>query len=634
MTLVDGLERGSRYTLSPLVDRVLAHDNLLRAWERVRGNAQARGVPGPAIRKYGSDVIARLTALESAVRSGDYQPGVLRPVEIPKSSGGSRTLEIPSVADRVLERALSQVLAVELDPEFSPLCSAYRPGMGVDDAIAHIVDAREDGDRWIIRTDIKDCFDSLDHDRLVDELRRRMDDPWLIDLVRSLLSRPSGREGFSKRKHRGVPQGAPLSPLLTNLFLSRFDRAMCAQGLSAVRYADDVAIPVRTEREGEHGLRVVRREVERIGLSLNDAKTSITSFEDGFSFLGVEIDGQFPDNNVPRLDRDVARTVYIAARGASAGARNGSLWFRAGERSLEIPLKSVGQIVTFGPIGISGWLRSEAMYRGIDVVHLSMRGNYLGRLDSARTGRPELIRRQYALQADDPLRLNVARSMAAGKLANQRALLMRRARSGADDLGRRIDSLESLRRKVLRARSIDQLRGYEGTGARDYFGGLAGLLSPDLGFEGRKRRPPPDPVNAALSFGYAVLLSSVIGACRIAGLDPHVGFLHAERRGKPALALDLMEEFRSTVVDTVVVECFRRRILTQQCFSTREGASRFSDEGKRAFVAALETRLLTVFAHIPSGVRMSYRKAMTFQARQIAQILVEERSGYEPVRWR
>lgn len=178
------------------------------------------------------------------------------------------------------------------------------------------------------------------------------------------------------------------------------------------------------------------------------------------------------------------------------------------------------------------------------------------------------------------------------------------------------------RHTLVKATSRSQLLGIEGIAAQSYWGAYEALLPAEIGFGGRARRPPPDVVNATLGYAYAVLLGEAVTALGIAGLDPACGLLHVDDFKRPNLGLDLMEEMRPVIVDRVVLELFRNKTLTVNSGrddSAHKGGVLLTENGRRALLAALEDRLLTVFRHVESGYRVSYRRALQLQAVSVAQ---------------
>lgn len=179
--------------------------------------------------------------------------------------------------------------------------------------------------------------------------------------------------------------------------------------------------------------------------------------------------------------------------------------------------------------------------------------------------------------------------------------------------------------------------GHEGTATREYFRALRSVIDPSWGFTARERRPPPDPVNAMLSYGYTLLVHDAIAALETVGLDAAVGFVHQARWGRPCLALDLIEEFRPVIVDAVVLRCVTSGVVRFEEFAvTPDRGCRMADRARQAFLAAYERRMLTIFTHEPSGRRVSYRVGLGLQAKALARAVLSPDQGnrYQPVRWK
>jgi CRISPR-associated protein Cas1 len=197
------------------------------------------------------------------------------------------------------------------------------------------------------------------------------------------------------------------------------------------------------------------------------------------------------------------------------------------------------------------------------------------------------------------------------------------------------ETLAITRLVLADAASADQILGHEGAASREYFRAWRHLIGDSWGFTTRERRPPPDPVNAMLSFGYTLLAQEAIAALEMAGLDAAVGFLHRARWGRPCLALDLMEEFRPVIVDAVVLRCASAGIVRFEEFETDPGCGcRMNARARQAFLAAYERRMLTIFTHEPTGRRVSYRVGMSLQARALARTVLDPERSYRPVRWK
>ena len=254
--------------------------------------------------------------------------------------------------------------------------------------------------------------------------------------------------------------------------------------------------------------------------------------------------------------------LAIQEQGALLGWRHGALVISLkGEVKRTLPPHDVEIVHLYGHVSLTPAARLALLGRGVDVMFFSSHGQYRGQLLSglSKSAARRLKQYQYLSKPLDTLRL--ARIFVDGKLQNQRALLQRSNRGrNLDKISRAIESLERARRSAETSSDLDMLRGVEGHGAAVYFGALGLALKTNLfTFRTRTRRPPRDPVNSALSYAYMLLLRRVEGALRRAGIDPYLGALHATGRGKPSLALDMMEPLRPLVVDRMMLRLFNRK---------------------------------------------------------------------------
>lgn len=272
---------------SGLLARALEEHSLLAAWERVRDNDGAAGVDGQSIEAFGRHLFGQLQQLKSEVEHGRYAPQPLMCVDIPKRHGGTRRLAIPAVRDRVLQTAVARQMGALLDPGFDAASFGYRPGRSVAQAIARVAALRDAGLQQVVDADIESFFDRIDHARLLRVLRERLPDEGLCALVALWLGAVLRERRDATLQVRGVAQGSPLSPLLANLYLDEFDRRLHDAGLALVRYADDFVVLCTDVHAAAAALRLARETLAGLRLELNERKTRLTTFEQGFDFLGV-----------------------------------------------------------------------------------------------------------------------------------------------------------------------------------------------------------------------------------------------------------------------------------------------------------------------------------------------------------
>jgi len=270
--------------MGELLQHILALDNLRQAWEEVAENRGMAGVDDVSIRRWQRDWEERLVALARDVRGNRYKPGKLRTRRIPKRKRNEyRTLRIPTVTDRVLQRAVLQVLYTLYEPQFLRCSFGYRPGKSLRDAVQYIVVQREHGYTWVLDADIDAFFDTVDQTLLLELLQERVTDVQVLALIASWLEQARPRPDLA----RGIPMGSPLSPLLANVYLHPLDVGLMDAGWCPVRYADDFVVLTPTQEEAQRAYDETEALLANLHLTYEPTKTSIRSFALGFQFLGV-----------------------------------------------------------------------------------------------------------------------------------------------------------------------------------------------------------------------------------------------------------------------------------------------------------------------------------------------------------
>ncbi len=309
------------------------------------------------------------------------------------------------------------------------------------------------------------------------------------------------------------------------------------------------------------------------------------------------------------------------------------------EVKLRVPLHHLTAVVCFGHISLSAPLMHRLADSGIALVLLDENGRFKARLEGVVTGNVLLRQAQFECARDANAALAMARAFVAGKIKNSRQVLQRGARDAklsadADQLTRLADNLAASLRALPSADNVDTVRGLEGEAARQYFSGMSLLVRPDLradfGMDGRNRRPPRDRINALLSFLYAMWMNDCRSALEAAGLDPQVGFLHALRPGRAALALDLMEEFRPWA-DRLALTLINRGQLATDDFVVREGgAVSLLPDARKAVVVAFQERKREELLHPLLAQSLPLGLVPLVQARLLAKALRESDMPYVP----
>ncbi|MFI8774621.1 CRISPR-associated endonuclease Cas1 [Gordonia sp. NPDC062954] len=623
-----------------LRDRATTHANLCAAWDHVREKGSDDGLTPDSITRFAADADTKITKLAAELAERRYRPLPLSRVAIPKKDGSARELSVPSVRDRVVERALLNVVAAYADRFLGPASYAYREGIGVIDAVQAVVALRDEGLHWVLHADIDDCFDSIPREIAVRKLMATLPDDSLSPLIDALTTRPvSTRRGLVEAT--GVPQGTALSPLLANLVLADFDDALLDRGMPIVRYADDFVVLGPSQDSVWEAARVAAEALDAVGMSLGVDKTEVMNFDEGFCFLGEDFGPRYPPAiDGHRVDVPTRRILYCGRQGSRVFTRDGRVVVesKSDAELLSVPRNLVARIVCFGAVTLAAGTRSWTLEDGTDVVFLSRRGQYLGQQLSAVDGtRVARLRSQLEAVADRERSLPLARAIIDAKISHQVTLLQRFTReSDVEVVESALHTARQMRRMLPEAGTPDEILGLEGAAAAAYFLALGQMLPDGLTFANRSRRPPLDVVNSALGYGYALLLSECVSALVTAGLDPNIGVLHAASGRRPGLALDLMEELRPLIVDQVVLTAARRGALTVAHGEPIGGEPgiHLTKAGKAALVRAYEQRMQQVTSGAIPGFVGSWRRHIYRQAKLLTRAICDDGHQWVGMAWR
>jgi CRISPR-associated protein Cas1 len=333
--------------------------------------------------------------------------------------------------------------------------------------------------------------------------------------------------------------------------------------------------------------------------------------------------------------RNDLRPLYLNSQGVKLGKSGTVLQVKDKEKLLqEVRIGEICQVNLMGNVQVTTQAVQALCEAEVPICYFSMGGWFYGITIGLNTKNVFLRRNQFRLADQEYFARTIARRLVAGKIRNQRTLLQR---NHVEPNRQTLTGMKDMADRAEGAGSLGELLGIEGNAARMYFGDFAGMMKPDdvegatpLPFEmdGRNRRPPRDPVNAMLSLGYSLLAKDLTVACYAVGFDPYVGFYHQARFGRPALALDLMEPFRSLIVDSAVLTAVNTGMVTARDFVRAGGAVALTAGGRKAFFRAYEMRMDTLVTHPLFEYRVSYRRLLEIQSRLLARVLEGEIGEY------
>jgi CRISPR-associated protein Cas1 len=620
-------------------------NTLTIAWAKVRGNRGGPGGDGETIALFSRQAGARIERLARELAAGTYRPGPLRRLMIRKKGGGDRLLAIPCVADRIVQTAAAGLLADVLDPEFEDASHAYRLGRGVATAVARVSALQRQGYTHVVDGDIRAYFDSVPHAPLLARLGRSIADRRLVDLVALWL------DGFDD-DGIGLPQGAPISPVLANLYLDEVDEAIETAGVRLVRYADDFLLLCKGEALAAGALERIAALLADRGLELKPEKTRIVRFQDGFKFLGhlfvrslvvkaepepadavavaedaaadnADADDAIADDEMVAVPergippaaavedsgggedlraafgaaphgrfQPILAPLYVMEKGRELDLRNEAFVVRDGEAELlALPPDQVDRIELGPSVSISNRALRQAMDWRVPVAMLNGWGEPIGWVEPLLAARADLHLAQAASVLDPPRRLALARVLVEGRLkSQQRKLKKLNLGAGIGRVDRVAAALLSDARRARAAGSVEQAMGYEGRATARYWPALGALLKHGWRLDRRRRMPPPDPVNAVISWLSWLLTRDIQALVLRRGLHPGFGILHGTRDRHVGAVYDLVEEFRAPLAEGLAVALFNRRHLRAEHFYEADGV-RLGSEGRRIVIRAYEAKL-------------------------------------------
>lgn len=303
-----------------LMEEVVAHANVAKAMKRVRQNRGGPGIDGMTVDELPSYLAKQEHVLCERLLAGTYQPSSVRRVTIPKADGGERELGIPTVVDRLVQQAILQVLGPRFEAGFSPHSHGFRPGHSAHDAVYEAQRYIQEGCTWVVDVDLERFFDRVNHDVLMGKLAKKIADRRMLRILRRFLEAGMMMNGVVIDRDEGTPQGGPLSPLLANVLLDEVDKVLEARGHRFVRYADDCNVYVRSKKAGERVMALMRQELTRLRLRINEAKSAVDRPWNrrflGFTFRGREGRRRVSPRAEDKL-KDRIRELTNRNRGAS-----------------------------------------------------------------------------------------------------------------------------------------------------------------------------------------------------------------------------------------------------------------------------------------------------------------------------
>jgi CRISPR-associated endonuclease Cas1 len=589
-------------------ERLLEPELFLRVAEKIKRDSDEDNA------KSERDDPELVLRLHGEVATGAYRAGPCRGYAVDKNSGGPRLVAELERGDYLVQRALLEVLEPVLDRMFESSSVGFREGRSRRNALRLLAQAARGGLEWVVESDMESFFDQVDWTILRDRLDACLPDGDELTkrLLESCITSDMVIKDKRVKRSKGLLQGSPLLPLLSNLYLDPFDEEMERLGHTMVRYGDDFLVLVRDRKEGERTLADIARILAGLNLKIKEEKTAISPLAGGVSFLGFDMGADLEEELIDRAT--LRKPLLIRSLYAFIGLDKDSIVIRKDRQPLaRFPIRRVGELIVFGSNSLSTRLVMKCARERIPIAFCTAMGHHLSTMapDSRKwyrvAGRQDA--RFSALAEKDKAGLSAA--LLEAKVGAYLAWL--RGKREIDAEGLRSDTA-GLLAKAAGSDRVEAVRGYEAAAARLIFQRVKSLVKVP-GFAGRPREPrkKADFFNSLLDLAYHLLFCRLNVLVRVSGLNPYLGFLHSQRDNYESLVCDLQEPFRARM-DRMVVKLINRQVFKASDFAQQaNGGYRLGQKGFKRFLEVFERELSLRLAPDPSYLL----KQMDFQVQMI-----------------
>jgi len=594
---------------SVTIDAVFASENVELALEMLEKKHDSSGIDGiklSEIREYwkihGEDVV-------SAISEGSYYPGTTSLVEILKSNGKRRIIAKLNSVDRLILRCIEQILDPIAEKTFEDSSFAYRNNRSAMEAAGLAADYLSEGYEWVCETDIKGFFDSIDHDILLSRLTKgAFFESRLLLLVERYIRCRVELGGEERVTERGLIQGSPLSPILSNIYLTDLDKCLNEQGIKNVRYGDDINLYFTTVEEAYKYRDIVKNWLYEIGLTINEQKSGIYKGENR-SYLGYEfvktgkryiikkssatrkqVYNRWRRGSIEKIDN-----VYHIVNSGILTRRDFTMLFEGEEGKYYLPIETIKNLNVYSDITFSSRFFEFVSENGLSITFIDPTGTRIGTYYPTKTqGNYKTELSQVAFRQNIKTQLPIAKKYQNANIFNLRAILRYYARRGDScEINNAIEFLTEALDRVNEAKDINGLMIVEAQSRQRYYRCFNNILkNEDFTFTTRTKRPPKDALNALISFGNTLLYQRFASLIFQSSLDIRFGILHNSYHRSESLNLDLADLFKPVLVDRAIFTIINKNMITKADFQSVEDEGIYlNPRGKRVFIKEFEKKL-------------------------------------------
>lgn len=631
------------------IEQILNEENIAEAISRVKKGKDTAGRDGFLPSQLDIYWENNKEKIIESINKENYEPGIVEQREIVSYKGKRRTISIMNACDRMLARAAAQVLSPAIDSMLSDRCFDYRTGLGTKSVADFAVQQLNEKRTIVVEEDIKDFFDNIDHNKLIERLEKFISDEKIMQFLMSYISCKIDKEGTVYQITEGVLQGSPLSPLFSNIFLNDFDRECENRFPGYCRYADDIRIYTSTRDEAEEAKAFIEYGLNKEKFRINKRKCGIYSAVDR-PLLGYEIyfkSGLYQNRQIPKshtvkinnswekVDIQKPETFYHLLTDGIISKKDYNLLFENEDGKRFLPAESINAINIYSNVVFDANFFDYMNREKIIVNIVDRYGHSVGKFV------PKCLKCSYKAEMaqiqlinNEKQHLKLAKIYQNANVFNIRAALRYyERRLDAEIIHKTTLEISEIIKKLKTAKSLNELMIGEAQARQKYYNCFNAIMSADdFEFTKRTRRPPKDAINAMISFGNTLLYNKFSDIIYRSQLDIRFGILHSSFKRPENLNLDLADLFKPILVDRTIFTLVNRKMIDEDYdFESKDKKGVYMTyHGRSTFIMEFDKKLNQMVSL--DGTKKSYAQIMQMEVENLQEYFLNEKE-YKPYRY-
>ena len=631
------------------IDELFSKRNQKEAFTHFEQKKDSCGADGISLSELKEYWALNSETIIASAKEGSYIPGKVKIYEIINGKGKRREISNLNTVDKFISRLIAQKLRRYIDPKFLENSYAYQEGKGILDAVQKAKQYMESGKQVVVEIDLKNYFDSIQIDYLLELIKNRIKDQAVVGLIEKYLYCEIMRDDEITKKQEGIVQGNPMSPVLSNLYLHAFDCYLQEKGYSWIRFADDINIYTDSLNSANTIYREICQMLENSPwmLKVNYDKSGV--YREGRSrrLLGYEFyvkknqleirKYHYKQQSVyrewhPCVVQKINREYHIIQDGV-LNKKDYALLFENESQRHHIPVEATQQLNIYGNITLTSSVLKPISDKKIRVVFLDKYGELLGHFVPSEYSSSALVsEKQFSVYGNFEKRLQLAKKFEIAGIHNMRSNIRYYNKKQPGVFDETIHALSGYIEDVVREQCIENMMLIEARARQKYYLAFNDIMRNEVFlFYKRTRRPPEDNLNAMISFGNTLLYNCILQIIWRTSLDPRVGIIHAANNRSHTLNLDFADIFKPIIVDRIIFSLVNCHQIKKEHFESKNGGVCLNKEGKKIFVTAFEDKLQQKFVQ-KGNKSFTYKQLLEKEVRDYQQYILEEKK-YKPYKY-